>query len=156
MIPSFQPNSSPNVAMFEPNASTTDIGSPDAAGLLPGEISSGPEPSNSALWFSTHQLWITCENPTEDFCMISYTMMVWDADTQSTRQVEGGRSAIPPCPGNRCGLFPNTEAVAGNALTSFQIQATVNGQPVPFYLDSFAMSWSDNSCEAAEERTHIH
>ena len=89
------PLSPPNVAYFQPNNSGIDICSPDAAGNLPGEFTSGPDPSNSELWFNTYSVWMAWDSPIDQWCSIDFSLFAWDNETNVVREVADGGFSAP-------------------------------------------------------------
>ena len=146
-------NSTPNVVYFDPAQSTVDIGSPDAAGADGAEISSGPYMNVTAFWFNAYSVSFACDSHEDASCAVAIHMSGRDAGQVDSHLDWHFYTLLPPCPNGDCIMSWLDLAGPNSALVSVQIQATVNDQPVPFWMDNFAMGWSNNTCEAARARS---
>lgn len=151
----FPPISPPQLAIFLPNASTQNIGSPSAAGARPGEIGAGPRAALSSFWFTAYSLWLGCDDDGPSTCEISISGFVWDDSTNSERLVATQISQLQPCPGfQNCHLQEvNLQDGRFVGLSGLQITANINSTPQIFFIDNLDMGWFNNTCEAVQERS---
>lgn len=148
----FKPITPPHMAVFLPNASSQDIGSPSAAGARPGELGAGPRAYMSAYWFNIDSAYIGCDNGGPAGCLVEFVGFEYDAtgSTQTAEKIAATHSqTLSGCPGfKNCTLARISLPATFTALSGLQIRATVSNAPVLFWLDNLSMGWYNNTCEA--------
>lgn len=151
----FQPISPPQVAIFLPNASTQDIGSPSSAGARPGELGAGPRAGLSSFWFNAYSLFVGCDDAGPSNCEITIQGFLWNSTSNAEQLYTTRGVELLPCTGlKNCHLQEVNLADEGFVgLSGLQIAASVNGQPQVFFMDNLAMGWFNNTCEAVQERS---
>ena len=154
----FPPHSPPQLAVYreeDPNVTvaldnTGETGSPDAGLLLIGEIGAGPRAYDSAYWIDAYSAWLGCANSGPDDCIITVQGYIYGDNTSLVTQ----DFTQPPCPGlKNCSLALVEFGDGFRALTGLQIIATVDSNPVDWYMDDLALGWSNNTCAAQLERS---
>jgi len=146
----FEPESLPHLAVFMPNLTNSDIGSPNAAGVYPGGIGAGPRRDNDAYWFDAFSAYLGCDNEGPGDCTVTITGYSYDEATDLETQVVQQNATIPPCPGfMNCELSPVEFSFDFWGLSGIQFEAYINGSvPRIFLLDNLSMGWYNNTCEA--------
>lgn len=154
----FPPHSPPQLAVYrEEDLNVTvalenkgETGSPDAGLLLIGEIGAGPRAYDSAYWIDAYSTWLGCANSGPDDCFITVQGYVYGDNTSLVTQ----DFSQPPCPGlKNCSLALVEFGDGFRALTGLQIIATVDSNPVDWYMDDLVLGWSNNTCAAQMERS---
>lgn len=148
----FTPASMPEVAIFFPNL--TDPGSAFTNTVKPGEIGAGPRRSVDAYWFNAYNVSVGCDNTGPSDCLVRVNAFAYDSDSDEQELAGQIFASVPPCPaGDDCALtfveFPEN----WTGLSGIQFEAFVdNEESQIFMLDSLALGWWNNSCEAGLER----
>jgi hypothetical protein len=129
--------------------------SPGSQGGEPGEISDGPYESYSAFWFNARSAYLGCDNAGPAPCELNVTGYTWDPTANDEKPTYNQLYTLPACSAledEKCQLnavqFPPSFA----NLTGLQMQASVGGKQVMFFLDDLALTWSNNTCAAGLER----
>lgn len=148
----YLPHSPPHLALFLPNASTTDIGSPSAAGARPGELGAGPRANNPYFWFDATSAYFGCDDAGPSNCDVSLRGFTWDNNTQAEVQTAELDLTLYPCSKRPCQLQFASLGMGFVGLSGLQIQASVKGQARVFFIDDLDMAWADDSCEAGRVR----
>ena len=142
--------SSPHLAIFLPNLTETDIGSPNAAGENPGEIGAGPRASLDAFWFDAYSVYAGCDNAGPNDCTFTITGYVYDAVELKQVSAVTQRASLAPCGGGmlNCSLTQLTFDGAFRGLSGIQFDARVGGEEAIFLLDNLELGWFNNTCAA--------
>ncbi|KAK6387689.1 hypothetical protein LTS17_000958 [Exophiala oligosperma] len=148
----FPPHDGTRLAQFIPSLANQDTGSPNAGLIPPSSFGAGPRVSDSTYWFNAATAWVGCDtaNATCDFVATAYQ---WDITTQNEVVVATQHFNIPPCPGFvNCQLTEIRFNYLFYKMTTLSFYANVEGKISIFWLDSLALDWYDNSCEAGLKR----
>jgi len=112
---------------------------------------------NDNYWFNAQSMWIACDNGaydpsiTCDFVVTGYT---WNATTKAEQlKLTHHFDPVPPCPGfENCELTFVTFPPEFTGLSTLSMYANVQGKPSIFWIDTVALSWWNNTCEAGLAR----
>ncbi|KAK5257876.1 hypothetical protein LTR40_009021 [Exophiala xenobiotica] len=152
----FPPQNGSRLAEFIPPLANNDTGSPDAGLIPPSSFGSGPRASDSTYWFSASSAWVACDNGATDWsqtCDFVATAYQWNNATQSEVVVATQHFSIPPCPNFvDCHLTEINFNYLFYKMTTLSFYANVQGKISIFWLDSLALNWYDNTCQAGLER----
>lgn len=145
-----------NMAVFLPNGSTQDIGSPSAAGARPGEIGAGPRAGDDAFWFNVYGASLGCDNSGPGECEFQIRKYAWDTGMGQEKLVAKQTATTEPCWNGRVCQLIRVEMTDGqfSRLSGVQIEANVHGQPRAFFMDNLDMGWYNNNCEATLARSY--
>ena len=147
----FPPISPPRLAIFLPNGTTQDVGSPSVVGQRPGELGAGPRASIDAYWFNVYGAYLGCNNSGPAECSVTISGFSWDHTVQQEILFTQQAFKIPPCPSFLdCHLTSIEFPSLFRGLSGLQILATLTGSdsPIVFYMDNLSMSWYNNTCAA--------
>lgn len=129
---------------------------------LPGSFGAGPRAANNIFWFDATSAFVGCNNTNLDLdCTLTATGYRWDSSdtpngtTTDSHEVmtDTQQFTVPRCTSAPCMLtqvFFNTDHFAGLSTINFIAQA--GGQQMVFYLDSFELKWTNNTCAADKAR----
>lgn len=156
----FVPVSGSKLAVFVTNSSanvhpenTTHI--PGPGDDVDGEFGAGPNFADSAFWFNAYSAYVGCANAGPLDCMMTINGYGYDPVFKDVTLVARQTAYQSPCIDLiNCSLMPVTFSNDFRNLTAFQIIASVGSSPLLYtwYMDNFAMGWSDNSCAAGHLR----
>ena len=155
----YPPVSPPQLAVFVENASANvhPGGDPaNSAGEVSGEFGAGSNFADSAFWFDVYSAYLGCENKGPAPCMI--TMSGFSYEPSFGNQVQDAEQVVyqPPCPTlTNCTMMKVNMNGEFRSLTNLDINATVNGVPVTWYMDDLKIGWSNNSCDAVQARNSL-
>lgn len=146
----FRPESEPHLAIFLPNLTNSDVGSPNAAGVFPGEIGAGPRASIDAFWIDAFSAYMGCDNEGPGDCTVTISGYKFDDAMEVEVAAVRQNATLPACPGfMNCELSPVEFTDEFRGLSGIQFEAYVNGSvPRIFLLDNLSMGWANNSCAA--------
>lgn len=148
----FNPASLPEVAIYMPGLS--DPNSPASRTIKPGEIGAGPRSAIDAYWFNAYNVSVGCENTGPSDCLMRINAFAFDFETEQPELAGQMFVAVPPCPTNDdCALTFVEFPESWTALSGVQFEAFVDDEePQTFMIDSLAIGWWNNTCEAGLER----
>lgn len=140
--------SSPRLVTFVANE-TGDNDNHSEGGQLSGEIGAGTRRSSNAFWFNAHSAYLGCENHSAHQCVLKITGLVYQSETKSEVAAFHQTVKLLPCylP-NNCHLTQIDFAESMKGLSGLRIQASVNDEPVSWFMDNLALGWSNNTCAA--------
>ncbi|THY08160.1 hypothetical protein D6D01_09677 [Aureobasidium pullulans] len=140
--------SSPRLVMFVANE-TGDNDNHSEGGQLSGEIGAGTSRSSNAFWFNAHGAYLGCENHSAHECVLKITGLVYQSETKSEVAAFHQTVKLLPCylPDN-CHLTQIDFSESMKGLSGLRIQASVNEEPVSWFMDNLALGWSNNTCAA--------
>ncbi|THX27639.1 hypothetical protein D6D12_05368 [Aureobasidium pullulans] len=140
--------SSPRLVMFVANE-TGDNDNHSEGGQLSGEIGAGTRRSSNAFWFNAHSAYLGCENHSAHQCVLKITGLVYQSETKSEVAAFHQTVKLLPCylPDN-CHLTQIDFSESMKGLSGLRIQASVNEEPVSWFMDNLALGWSNNTCAA--------
>ena len=145
----FPPHSPPQLAVYQ-EAGLTINSSPDAGLELVGGIGAGSRAADSAYWIDAYSAWLGCANSGPDDCHIEVRGYAYGSNENIISQ----SFTQPPCPGlKNCSLALVEFAAGFSGLSSLQLIATVDDEPVTWYMDDLSLGWSNNTCAAQLERS---
>ncbi|KAF2402555.1 hypothetical protein EJ06DRAFT_345411 [Trichodelitschia bisporula] len=148
----FDAASAPNLAIFLPNASRTDVGSADGPAVQPGEIGAGPRANSKYFHFGAFSAEMGCDHSGLDFCQMMITGYGWEGGKQVVKVRQ--EVDIPPCDTMpHCKLSHIGFRQDFRDLSGIQFEAFINGTQRIFVMDNLQLQWTDNSCEAGTYRT---
>lgn len=132
---------------------------------LPGSFGAGQRVTNNIYWFDATSAYLGCNNTDPNVqCYITATGYRWTTMSALDGSVAGAEEivadaqnfTIPPCIFPPCMLtqvYFDTDQFTG--LSTINLQAYAAGEVVGFFLDSFDLTWANNSCAAGLERQMI-
>ncbi|THY71605.1 hypothetical protein D6C86_04630 [Aureobasidium pullulans] len=144
----FEAASSPRLVMFVANE-TGDNDNHSEGGQLSGEIGAGTRRSSNAFWFNAHSAYLGCENHSAHQCVLKITGLVYQSETKSEVAAFHQTVKLLPCylPDN-CHLTQIDFSESMKGMSGLRIQASVNEEPVSWFMDNLALGWSNNTCAA--------
>lgn len=144
----FLPVSFPRLIMFVANE-TGDNDNHNEGGQFSGEIGAGIRRSSSAFWFDAYSAYLGCENHSAGQCKLQITGLVYQEETKSEAATFHQTVFLGPCllPDN-CELQQVRFDSSMKALSGLRIQASVDDEPVSWFMDNLALGWSNNTCAA--------
>lgn len=125
---------------------------------LPGSFGAGLRVWDDIYWFDATSAYIGCNNTIEDVdCVVTATGYRWNENimpngtTANGQEVAAGvqQFTIPRCTFAPCMLtqfFFDVNQFTG--LSTINLIAEAGNLQLEFYLDSFELSWANNSCAA--------
>ena len=109
--------------------------------------------AESALYFNAKSVYIGCTNKGPSHCEIDFRGYIYEPAFHNQGELHLQIVYQPPCPTlTNCGMLYIPFNPDFQNLTTLQITATVEGNPVDWYMDNLELEWADNSCEALEYR----
>jgi hypothetical protein len=142
---------------MQPETNSSVSQSRNAGDVPPGSFGAGPRAYDNAYWFNADTLYVFCDNGATDVakrCDVTVTGYRWDEEKQAENVVVTQHFPQPPCPGFReCQtrkIFLDAEFVR---LSSVSLQAAMDGQKKLVFMDTVALSWWNNTCEAGLHRS---
>jgi hypothetical protein len=123
-----------------------------------GMFGAGDNYANSAFWFNAESAWIGCENPGPGLTLLTVSGYRFISEAQGTGLKVRQNFYQPPCAAQKnCPLLPLDFGPNFTNLSALQIEATLHGSSVPvtWYMDDLQLTWSNNSCEAIQERDNL-
>ncbi|MCJ1312133.1 hypothetical protein MMC25_005807 [Agyrium rufum] len=154
----YQPISPPRLAVFvtDQNANVHSSNTTDGDGEANGAFGVGLALDNDALYFNVYSTNIGCQNAGPSQCQIRILGYIYEPYFQNQAVDAEQVFYQDPCPSlMNCALLPVTLNDEFLNLTTLQIIATVDDQPVTWYMDNLQVGWSNNSCEAVEIRQRL-
>ncbi|KAI7720404.1 hypothetical protein KC353_g2213 [Hortaea werneckii] len=153
----YVPSSQPKLAVFLANASGVTA-RPRSSTMESGEVGDGPYESASAFWFNAYSAFFGCDSP--DGCTMVFTGYTYSADAKDEVPSYSQNATIPACPtlnfGNAsCQLQRVDFPSAFRGLSGLRMQAFSGNEERMFFLDDLALGWTNNNCEAANDRVRI-
>ncbi|KAH0372405.1 hypothetical protein KCU65_g1091, partial [Aureobasidium melanogenum] len=144
----FLPVSPPHLVMFVANE-TSDNHNLNDGGQFSGDIGAGIRRSSSAFWFNAHSAYLGCDNHSADQCKLQITGLVYQEETKSEVAAFHQTVFLSPCllP-DHCELKQVHFDLSMKALSGLRIEASVNDEPVSWFLDNLALGWTNNTCTA--------
>ncbi|KAG9674986.1 hypothetical protein KCU95_g9332, partial [Aureobasidium melanogenum] len=144
----FLPVSPPHLVMFVANE-TSDNHNLNEGGQVSGDIEAGIRRSSSAFWFNAHSAYLGCDNRSTNPCKLQITGLVYQEETKSGVAAFHQTVFLAPCllP-DHCELKQVHFDLSMKALSGLRIEASVNDEPVSWFMDNLALGWSNNTCAA--------
>lgn len=164
------PVSSPFMAMYLPNLTTSALVHPEAGVLPRGGIGAGSRAANSGFWFNAYGAFLSCNQGAEPWdavvprlkCNIQVTGFRWSEQHQKEMVHNVNTFEIPACwsvnDQDKCDLewidF-NSKDGDYDGLSSMRLNAYYWNDAADdrvFVMDNLQLAWADNSCAAGQTR----
>ena len=124
----------------------------DPGAELDGEFGAGPRSSENEYWIDAYSMYLGCDHSGPGKCLIAITGYSGVSGGTVNRAV-----TQQACQGNAsCHLTQVALPDDFRSLSGLQIVATVDGEPVNWYMDNFEGAWSNTTCAAALFRASQH
>ncbi|KAK2763760.1 hypothetical protein FQN54_009377 [Arachnomyces sp. PD_36] len=149
------PESSPHVAIYEPNENNSDdTGSPYAGLIPPGNFGAGPRAYDDAYWFNANSFYFGCSNGSNDGpCNLTVTGIRYSPMLKAEYPSLKKNFVIDACPDEAVCVLRRYQLPADMVgLTGLGFEATVLDSPVTWYVDDLELSWYNNTCLAGLKR----
>ncbi|KAJ8125170.1 hypothetical protein O1611_g8470 [Lasiodiplodia mahajangana] len=148
----FKPASGNLMLQFTPPS----ISNNSQAGMPPdtADISVEPQRLASCFSFNFTRVSLGCDSKQKS-CSFTFTGLKYDRSKAASVEVASQTFIIPACPeAKNCMLTPIS--VSGfNGLTSINIKAELDGNPIIWWADDFAFGWFENTCESGLCRSGV-
>lgn len=154
----FPPHDGTRLGIYIPSQSNPSpgSGSPNAGLISDGGFGAGPRNSDNNYWFNAESAYVGCDNGAKDTsltCDFVATGYKYDAATGNEIVVATQHFPQPPCPGfQNCKLNQIYFSSKFQGLSSLSFYAVLLGQPRIFFVDTLALGWYNNTCEAGLKR----
>lgn len=138
----------------------------DAEGrFLPGSFGAGPRITNNIYWFDATSAYFGCNNTKPDFlCTITATGYRWTTRAAPDGSIAGSQEVVansqnftlPPCVYPPCMLtqvYFDVDNFKG--LSTLNLEARSGDEVMGFFLDSFELTWSNDTCAAGLARQSV-
>lgn len=160
----FTPHDGTELAEYNPAYEPSTVASNAQGRYLPGSFGAGPRSFNNIFWFDAKSVYIGCNSTApEASCNMVATGYRWVTSSASNATTNQGYEQlvfvqnfqIPgTCPNKSCPLVqisfaPNTFT----GLSTLNLLAySPDGEETGYFLDSFQGAWTNDTCEAGQQR----
>lgn len=156
----FPPENGSHLAECRTTATNSGPGgnSPDQ-GLLPdGSFGGGPRAGINAYWLNVHSAYVGCNNSDANVnCDFSIHGYRWNNATSMEEEFTSISMPIQGCRDLKgCKLQYVDFGTPLTGVSSVAFQASVEGTPVNWFIDTIALEWWNNTCAAGVLRETSH
>ena len=151
----YQPHDGTHLAEIVPPLNSS-VASTLTDGVLPMGFGAGYRKSDDHYWFNAYTAWVGCNDTAADptvTCDFVATAWQYDPDRKQDTVFSTQHMTVPPCSlGSGCQLQEVTLEASFRNMSSMSFYGVVQGKPVSVFIDTLALDWYNNTCEAGLAR----